>query len=628
MMANNQSLTMEPEARQLKVEVEEKLGELTNQLSQNQNQSQVNNAQIEKNISDIIALRARIDALGTGGSPNTAGNPALLDRFPLQPADVVKMLHQSAEQKAQGQAYAGKYSLTPQRFDVDANGRLSPAPYGLPPTDGVSTHGVNDVAVPIITDSVSQFYDASTGIHYRWDQYQHSSQSYQFHWTLDGPVTSVSLDGLKWVSIRTILYGQIGPCVATGIWYDRDNRLGQGPGTLLVSAIGAGSYCLPTLTSAGGKQMSGNLFSGDHRVYWDSDIIKGFVVLGINNDNNGNNYIVVRTGSSIGTIADAYIMPKEKAFGMMDNNRCECPSWVRMNDQVPGQPQRQVLSMARQQQAGMHYETMMIATCKYSVSEMSLIEPFRYIEYGSCAYAQVLVDPMQQDGTGSTKIGCDVAVMNNGSYNWSPINGNWQAPSFGFGGGQWIPAEVVLVNGIPLQRPSSKFAAAMTGRRYTQAGIAQGGSAVNPGWLMAIGYRCDVWRAQMDVADFSFPVGSTIRFHFGGLYADYTFSNGVIDFIPNYSGKTVWFPNNQGGVNDTTTRRMPMTRDFVTSRSNTLVWEYDYGRLRLYNLNTGETMSEIIFPNGLQLSAIEVLGNDFFVGGFTMTVNQDEGQNY
>lgn len=582
---------------------------------------------VDANAAGLVLLQQRTLASIQGGSPNTAGNPALLDRYPLQQADVVKMLLQSAEQKAQGQSYAGKYSLTPQRFDIDGNGVLKPAPYGLPPTDGVAVKSPNDYSVPVITDACFQLYDADTGIHYRWDQYQADSQKFRgSHWFLDGPVVSVSLDGLKWVSIRTLLYSNDGHASRVGFWLDRENKLGYGRGALIITDQTT-TYSLPNLTASAGTAdgYTPTPFGQDHRIYYDSTVYNAFVTLAVNGGNTG---LVVLSGPNLRSMSQMYSID-DATFA---NNRVECPSWLEMQDTVTGKIQT-VLSVAIQGNYGHaptigHAETMVIGAADRTTTGITFTSKLRRVEFGFHAYAQVLVDPMQQDGTGSTKNYCSSAVLNVGSYAWDYINGGKALPWYGFSGGAWIPADVSLVNGVPMLLPNRKFKAACSGQSFKESAIAQGSVATNPGWTLGVTKRCDVWRAQMDVPVFSFTGTSTVRFHFGSRYTDYVFGNGVIEINPNNSGSTVIYTNNMGGPSDSTTRDMPLTDSFVQSQNNTLVWEYDNGRIRLYNTACGTIMSEIIFPDGMQLSTVEVLGNDFFVGGFTFTVNQDLGTQY
>ena len=577
------------------------------------------NSKTSDNTSRIFRLQSQISAGPQSGSPNTAANPALLDRYPIQQADVAKFLVQSAEQKAQGQSYAGKYALTPQIFQINSDGILKITPYGLPPTDGVTTTALESVSVPIITDACSQYYDEATGIHYRWDQFQADSKKFRGqHWDLDGPVVSVSLDGLKWVPIRTIAYTDSGGPPRTAFWIDRDNRLGHGPGTLLVGGMEA-MFCLPNLTAAAGVTISsGGSTEGDYRVYYDPDVFKTFCVLGVNSSNT---HLIVRSGTP-GNFNTSF----EIDHALFAGTRVECPSWVPMFD-TANQTKRMVISIALQPASGpvpTHYESMVLGALTYTTSGVAFTEDLRYVEYGADAYAQIVVDPLQQDGTGGKRNGCDKAVCNVGSYAWSYLNGNKAVPSFGFGAGAHIPADVVLTNGVPYLLPNAKFNSACSGAAFTGSAFGQGTNATNPGWTLGITKRSDVWRAQMDVDSFTFSGTSTIRFHFGNRYADYIFGKGLIDFNPNESGTTVLFPNTGG----TTSRVMPLTRNFVSGTANTLVWEYDNGRIRLYNTATGEVMSEKIFPDGNQLSTVEILGNDFFVSGFTFTVRLDSGTNY
>lgn len=565
-------------------------------------------------------LQNRLLAGIQGGSPNTAGNPNLLDRYAITQADVVKFLLEGAQQKAQGLAYAGKYALTPQNFYVTSDGILRLTPYGAPPTDGTTTTPLNQLPVPIITDSCSQFYDRDTGIWYRWDQFQYSSKEYQFHWDLDGPVVSVSVDGLKWVSIRTLLFGQTGSGTWTAFWVDRDNRVGMGAGALIVGSTGA-TYAMPNLTAASGTRVTDALYTGgDFRLYYDPEVFKGFVVLAVNSSNTG---LEVHSGKSLTTMNTAFSFNDPIFTGL----RVECPSWLPMFDEVTG-AKMQVVSAALQSNAGTitgtGFESCALGVGAYTTTGLTLSNELRYVEWGADAYAHIVVDPMQQDGTGGTRNGCNSAVYNVGSWNWSYINTNRALPSFGFGGGQHIEAKVVLRNGVPYILPAGRFEAACSGRSFTGQAMAQGTNATNPGWTLSIAARSDVWRAQMKVEDFVFSGRSTIRFHFQNRYVDYIFGLGVIDFNPNNSGATVVTPNQDSG----SVRKMPLTRSFVSGSENTLVWEYDNGRIRLYNTATGEIMSEKIFPDGHQLSSIEVLGDDFFVGGFTFAVAQDGGTNY
>lgn len=568
-------------------------------------------------LSDIRGLQTRLLAGDQTASPNTAGNPNLMDRYALTQADVVKMLLEGAQQKAQGLAYAGKYALTPQNFYVNSDGVLRLTPYGAPPTDGVTTTPLESIGVPIITDSCYEFYDRDTGIWYRWDQFQHSSQSYKgVHWVLDGPVVSVSLDGLKWVTIRTLLYAQRGIAVWTAFWIDRDNRAGGGANALIVGN-GGDTMAMPFLTAAAGTRIAGGMYGGgDFRLYWDPEIFQSFVLLCVDSTNT---HLEVHSGKTLTTLNTSFTFDN----AIFKDGRVECPSWVPMFDQVTG-TKLQVLSVAVQRSSAAGYESSVLGAGTYTASGLTLSSDLRYVEWGADAYAQILVDPMQQDGTGGTRNGCDTAVYNVGSYHWSYINGNMSVPSFGYGGGQHITADVVLRNGIPMIIPNGKFKTACSGPSFTKTGLAQGSNAENPGWVLDVPVRSDVWRVEMQVSNFTFNGRSTIRFHFSNRYTDFIFGTGIVDYNPNNSGTTVLFPNN----NQDTNRKMPLTRPFVSGSANTLVWEYDNGRIRLYNTATGEIMSEKIFPDGKWLTGIEIIGNDFFVGGFTMMLNQDGGTNY
>lgn len=563
----------------------------------------------------VVSLNKLVTAKTIQSSPNTVYAPQLLDRFVLSLADVKSMLDEAAKQKAHGLSYAGKYSLTPQRFDVRSDGTTTPFQYGVPPTDGKQTTSPNDVQWPIITDACWQYYDTLTGIHYRWDQYQANSQKFRgVHWFLDGPVVSVSDDGLRWVTLRTQQYDNSGQSARTGFWIDRENKTGFGANTLFISDARA-VYAFSSLVAGSGTAVAGSPSPyGDHRIYWDNNVVKGFLILTLNDVNT---HLVIRTGSNFNNIKDAYIYNDP----IFNNCRVECPSWLYMKDTVTGAYQ-QVISIALQgvgaPTAGNN--SFVMGTCKYTVSDMTMIQPLRWIEHGYFAYAQIIVDPLQQDGTGGTQNGCDSAVVNVGCYRWDELNGGMSLPYYGFAGGSFIPADLKLVNGIPMCLPNEKFKEAMVGRSYGQAQPALGAGASNTGWIMKVETRSDVWRAELNAALFSFPVGTTIRFHFGTRNVDYVFASGTIDFQNGNSGTTCM------GVG--ITRKMPITASFVTNNNNTLVWEYDNGRIRLYNTNTGEYMSEMIFPDGFQLSAIEVLGNDLHVGGFSFLVNQDGGFNY
>lgn len=616
-MSNTESLSMEPTANKLRREYDKEVVTINQKFDSFQKTVD----KTEQNSAAILVLQNDVLAKGEGGSPNTAANPQLLDRYALQPSDVLKMLQQSREQKAQGQAYAGKYSLTPQNFYTTSDGILKPAPYGIPPTDGKATKSPNDYQVPIITDACYQLFDPKTGIHYRWDQFQENSQKFiGVHWNLDGPRLSVSLDGLQWVSIRTLLYDNSGSTARVCFWLDRDNRIGYGNNTFIVADQHT-TYVLPNLTASNGVALpiALNTAYQDCRLYWDASL-NSFLVLGCSSSNN---YLIIRTGNSINNIHDAFTYNDPIFFG----SRLECPSWLSMFDQVTGDLTK-VITVSIQGSPFVHTESFCIGTCRYSASEMSMIQKFRIIEYGRWAYAQMLCDPLQQDGTGGTRVGCDRAVMNVGCYNWGPINGGTSTPAFGFAGGSFIPADVILKNGIPYCLPNSKFKAAMTGRVFEQSGIAQGINPSNPNWVLNIAERKDVWLCELYIKYFQVPVGTTIRFHFGSRYVDYIFQSGIIDILNANSGTTVIMQNNNGGINDNSTRRMPMTDSFVTATDNTLVWEYDYGRIRLYNTNTGTYMSEVIYPDGFQLSAIEIIGPDFFQGGFQLKLTQDGGLNY
>lgn len=629
--ANSSSLTMEPEARRNKVELDGEISNLNSEVTTLQVHVTDLSTQSSKNTASINAIETSLKSISlnfsgnSGESPNTLGRPEAIDRYGISYADVVAWLGESAKQKAQGQYGAGKYSLTPQNFVLNSDGLLKRQPYGKPPMNGTQTTSHNNVSWPMITDACYEYFDQASGIHYRWDQFQADSLKYYgVHWFLDGPALSVSVDGLSWVPVRTIVYDASGHNATTAFWIDRDNRCGYGSNAFIVSSQNV-CTALPNITAGNGVRVGGGVSgNGDCRLYWDGAVTGGFLVLTVDQNNT---HMIVRLGASLTTLRDAY------AFNdpIFTNLRVECPGWLLMKDTVTGQYQ-QVITIALQGTAWgkipTHTESAVLGTCKYSASDITMVQPFRYVEWGFFAYAHVVIDPLQQDGTGGTRNGCDSAVYNVGSYAWWYLNGGQALPFYGFSGGSFIQAEVYLTNGIPMLLPSKKFEAAMTGPQFTKAGIAQGNGAKNPGWVMEVSNRCDVWRGQMDINSWVAPTTNTIRFHFGPYFADYIIEYGRIDFVPNKSGSVVLSPNSRGGTDDTTTRIMPMTHSFVASKSNTLVWEYDYGRFRLYNTSTGEIMSELIFPDAYQLTSIEVLGDDFFVGGFTMKINQDGSLNY
>lgn len=629
--AGSKSLTMEPEARRNYIELDGRVTKVANDVATVQGNIVDLNTRTNKNAADIDAIETQLGSVipgyisGNNESPNTLGRPEAIDRYGLSFADAIAWLKESAKQKAQGQYGAGKYSLTPQNFVLNSDGLIKRQPYGKPPIDGSTTTSINNVSVPIITDACYQYYDQTSGLHFRWDQFQADSFKFKgLHWFLDGPVLSVSIDGLSWVNVRTIVYDNSGYSATTAFWVDRDNRCGYGNNALIVSSQNV-CTALPSIISGNGTKV-GNALSGngDSRLYWDGSVTGGFLVMTINPNNT---YIIIRLGKSLTNINDAYTFNDP----IFNNLRVECPGWLLMKDTVTGQYQ-QVITTALQGTAWgkipTHCESAVVGTCKYSVSEITMNQPFRYVEWGFFAYAHVIVDPLQQDGTGGTKNGCDSAVYNVGCYAWWYLNGAVPIPHYGFGGGAFISAEVYLTNGVPMVLPNKKFEAAMSGRQFIQQGPAQGVGAKNPGWIMEVGHKSDVWRGQMDINSWEAPTTNTIRFHFGPYFADYIIEFGRIDFVPNKSGSTVLSPNNRGGIDDGTTRIMPMTRNFVTNKNNTLVWEYDYGRIRIYNTSTGEIMSELIFPDAYQLTAVEIIGDDFFIGGFTFKINQDGGLNY
>lgn len=566
----------------------------------------INNLQkeLDKTNSDIIPADEIEEA-----SPLSLGDIDAMERYGVTSKDVKKFLQQSSEQKVFGQNYASKYGVTPQNFSLDSDGTFYLGEYGGQRTSDSSMHfSSSQFEFPVLTDSTYTFFNKVEGIYYKIDQFIKNSQEKAGRLdSPDGPMVSVSLDGLKWTCI--------GPLSTTGrkfsCYYDRDNKLGAGfnvlvltdkNGTMIAQSLFQAPDHITEFTINGANVVVSS--NDDHKLYW-NDSIKKWVVI----SSDGNN-------ANLSISEDQTLAKFDNKFTISGINdlKISNPSMVTMKDASTGNIE-QVIGATFTSNETLVKTSLALSTMTYDDSKISSNVGWRIVEFGRVSQGAIIVDPLLQDGTSGTQSFADHVELHSGVYSsYNDINSALPSPAFGFVGGQWMPSKMILDNGIPKFQTNDVFDARMTGTKFTKI-------FTENDVTLPITRKKHTWKGTLSVSSNDFASSSdvsVVRFDFGTCHVDYVFNNNVVDFVPSDCSNPVVKNGRYQSSSDTdftynsadssTFRNMPITRDYVKNSSLNFAWEYDNGRIRLYNENTGDIMSEQFFPNFSALIAVTLHG--------------------